>query len=884
MSALRRLVLRILNLVRHRAREADLSREIDAHLNQLQQDFERRGLSPEDARLAARHAFGGGVEQAKEIQRDERSFIWLEDLRRDVGYGVRTLARTPAFTVVAMMTLALGIGAVTVIYSVLRNVVLDPFPYTRSDRMVNLVLRDASGRNIRGPYFSAQEFLDYQDQATVFEDVVGTSIESMYWVNDAGTERLAVGWMTPNGFPFLGVQPLLGRVFGDADAASGAPPVAVMNYRAWVRLFNADPAVVGRTLVLDGQPRTVIGVMPPRFEWNIADLWIPSALSRSDDPRSVRGTRAFQAHLRPGVSVEEAEAQLNVVAARRAKDYPNDYPPQSRMALITVINWVVREFRGVLYTLFGAVSLLLVIACCNVANMLLARATTREREMCIRAAIGASRSRIVRQLLVESALLALGGLVAGCLLAYGGIEALAGFMPRQGVPWETQIRLDRPVLVFALLAAAAATLGFGLFPALQSARRDLVAGVGSGERGSASRRQTRMRGGLVIAQVALSIVLLLGAGLLMRTFVKLVNVDWGFDPKNLLFAGVGLPPRQNPSAADLHRFYRQALGRIVTVPGIRSAAVANIPAPFAGMGSLLEIPGTATGPEDVVGITFCSEQVFDTLGLSLLKGRQLSAADVDNAHHVVIINEALAKKYFRSSEPLGATIRVPRLATLPVPVADPTFELVGVLRDFANNGPRDPPVPQVWLPFPLRGPTGLGFVMRTSVDPSGLIRPVREQVLAVDRQVALVEPTSLEDWMQRVFFARPRFSLIVLGIFACTGIVLVAFGVYGVLAYTISQQTREIAIRMALGGERGHVVRMVLRLGLQLVGVGLLIGVAVSLATNRLLESQLWNISPHDPLTFAAVVSAIVAVGIVACLVPARRAVRVEPMVALRHQ
>jgi len=883
MSALRRLVLRILNLARHRDREADLAREIDAHLNQLQQDFERRGLSKADARLAARRAFGG-IEQAKEVQRDARSFIWLEDLRRDIGYGARTLVRTPAFTLVAIVTLALGIGAVTVIYSVLRNVVLDPFPYTRSDRMVNLVLQDASGRVVRGPYYPAQEFLDYQEQANIFEDVVGTSIESMHWVTEGGAERLAIGWMTPNGFTFLGVPPLLGRVFGDADAAPGAPPVAVMNHRAWLRLFNADPAVVGRTLVLDGVPRTVIGVMPPRFEWNIADLWLPSALSRSDDPQSVRGRRAFQAHLRPGVSIEEAEAQLNVIAARRAADHPQDYPEHSRMALITVINWVVREFRGVLYTLFGAVSLLMIIACCNVANMLLARATTREREMCIRAAIGATRSRIVRQLLVESALLALGGLTAGCLLAYGGIEALAGFMPRQGVPWETQIRLDRPVLVFALIAAALATLGFGLFPALQSARRDLVAGVGAGERGSASRRQTRMRGGLVVAQVALSIVLLLGAGLLMRTFVKLVNVDWGFDPRNLLLAGIGYPPRQNPSTDDLHRFYRQALDRIAAIPGVRSAAIANVPAPFAGMGSGLEIPGTVTGPQDTAGVTFCSEQLFDTVGLSLLKGRLLSTADVDNAHHVAIVNEALAKKYFRSTEALGATIRLPRLATLPVPVVNPTFEIVGIVRDFANAGLREPPSPQAWLPFPLRGPTGLGLVIRTSVDPVQVIRPVREEMLAVDRQVALVEPTTLDDWMQRVFFARPRFSLIILGIFACTGIVLVAFGVYGVLAYTISQQTREIAIRMALGGERGHVVRMVLRLGLQLVGAGLLLGVAASLATNRLLESQLWNISPHDPMTFVAAISAIVAVGALACWVPARRAVRVEPMVALRHE
>ena len=281
--------------------------------------------------------------------------------------------------------------------------------------------------------------------------------------------------MTPNGFDFLGVPPLIGRVFDHRDVAPGAPPVAVMNHRAWVTRFGADPGVIGRTLVLDGQPYTVIGVMPPRFEWNIADLWLPAAMQRSDDPQTPRGMRAFQAHLRPGVTAAEAEAQLNVVGARRAAERPNDYPQGFRFGIIPVVDWVVREFRGTLYTLFGAVSLLLVIACCNVANMLLARATIREREITIRAAIGASRGRIVRQLLVESAVLACGGLAAGCLMAYGGIVALAGYMPRQGVPWETQIRLDRPVLLFALAAAAVATIGFGLFPALQSARRDVAA-------------------------------------------------------------------------------------------------------------------------------------------------------------------------------------------------------------------------------------------------------------------------------------------------------------------------------------------------------------------------------------------------------------------------
>jgi len=819
-----------------------------------------------------------------DAQNDSRSLVWLDDLRRDLVYGFRTLRRTPAFTLVAMLTLALGIGAVTVIYSVLRNVVLDPFPYSRSDRMVNLVLNDASGRVSRGPYYSAAEFLDYQEQTDVFEDVVGTSVESMYWVSDAGAERLAVGWMTPNGFDFLGVRPLIGRVFGDADAAPGAPPVAVMNHRAWMRLFNGDTSVVGRTLVLNGEARTVIGVMPPRFEWNIADLWVPSALSRSDDPRSVRGSRAFQAHLRPGMTVEQAEAQLKVVGARRAAQHPDEYPRGSRLALITVINWVVREFRGVLYTLFGAVSLLMVIACCNVANMLLARATTREREISIRAAIGASRGRIVRQLLVESVLLAIGGLAGGCLLAYGGIAALAGFMPRQGVPWETQIRLDTPVLIFALLAAAVATLAFGLFPAFQSTRRDLLAGAALGARGTAGRQQTRMRKALVVAQVALSIVLLLGAGLLMRTFVKLVNVEWGFDSKNLIMAGVGFPPRQDVSMESLRRVYRESIDRIGGLPGVRSVAIANVPAPFAGMGSGLQIPGRETGAQDFTGITFCSEQLFDTIGLTVMKGRLLSAADVESAHHVVVINEALAKKYFSTTEPLGASIKLPRLATLPVPVPDPTFEIVGVIRDFANAGPRDLPAPQVWMPFPLRGPAGLGLVVRTSTDPARIIPVIRQEIAAVDRQVALIEPTTLDEWMQRVFFARPRFSLLVLGIFACTGILLVAFGVYGVLAYTISQQTREIAIRMALGGERGDVVRMVLRLGLQLVGAGLVIGVAASFATNRLLQSQLWNISPNDPATFAIAIGAVLLMAVLACWVPARRALRVEPMVALRHE
>jgi putative ABC transport system permease protein len=810
---------------------------------------------------------------------------WLEDLPRDVTYGIRTLSKARAFTIAATLTLALGISAVTVIYSVVRNVVLEPFPYSRSDRLVNVVLRDGSDRQLRGPYFAAAEFLDYQEQATVFEDVVGTSRDSMLWQSENGAERLDVAWMTGNGFDFLGVKPLLGRVFNAADTTPDAPRVAVMCHRAWVRSFGADPGVIGRTVVLDSTAWTIVGVMPPRFEWNIADLWLPAAIDRSDDPRTPRGTRAFQAHLRPGVSPREAEAQLNVIGARRAQEHPDQYPPHYHFQVIKVVDWVVQGFRAVLYTLFGAVSLLLVIACCNVANMLLARATSREREIAIRAAIGASRGRIVRQLLVESALLATAGLAAGCVMAYGGIQALARLLPPgQGVPWETQIRLDRPVLVFAIIVAAASTFAFGLFPAMQSVRRDIGAGTNVTGRTTAGRRQTRMRSSLVIAQVALSIVLLLGAGLLMRTFVKLVGVDLGFDPKHVLVAGLMFPPQQNASADNQRRAYRQIMDRSATVPGVLSVAVANGFPPFGGMQSPLEIPGLALQPTSQAFVLFSSERLPDTLGIPIVKGRGFSAVDMEEAHRVAVVNETFARRYFGSEDALARVIRLPRLTALPRPITDPTFEVIGIIRDVANMGPRDMPAPQVLVPFTLRLPSSFGILVRTADDPLRVVTALRREIQVVDQQVALANPLALDRLIQMNFYARASFSLLVLGIFAATGAVLVALGIYGVLAYTVSQQTREIAIRLALGGESGHVIGMIVRFGLRLVAAGLALGLAVSFGTNRLLTAQLWNISPNDPLTFAVVILLIAGIGALACWVPARRAVRVQPMIALRHE
>jgi putative ABC transport system permease protein len=370
----------------------------------------------------------------------------------------------------------------------------------------------------------------------------------------------------------------------------------------------------------------------------------------------------------------------------------------------------------------------------------------------------------------------------------------------------------------------------------------------------------------------------------MRTFVKLAGVDFGFNTKNLLVAGAAFSQMQKVPVEAQRQFYRQALDRLRSIPGVQSVALGYYGAPLGGMTTPVEISGKAVAPESPALVQFCSEGLTETVGMPLVKGRQFAAIDVDQAHHVAVVNETLAKRYFAADDALGRTIRLPRLATMEGPVSDPTFSIVGVVRDVANQGPRDPPAPQVFLPFTLRGPTGFAFLLRTSDEPMRIVPAVKREILAVDRQVALVQPDAMDEIVRRQFYARPRFSLLVLAIFAGTGILLVALGVYGVLAYTVSQQTREIAIRVALGGRRGHVVQMILQLGLRLVGAGAIIGVAASLATNRLLVSQLWDTSPNDPATFGAAIGIVLLIGILACWIPARRAVHVEPMVALRQE
>ncbi len=809
------------------------------------------------------------------------SSIW-----QDLRYGLRGLRRQPGFTVLAILALALGIGSVTTIFSVIDNVLLDPFPYKDARRIVTFEIHDVErgDRGGRG-FFSIPEFLDYQEQNHVFDRVVGDTNEDVLYTSGDGTERFQGTNVTPNVFAFLGMPALLGRGIAAEDGKPGAAPVFVLSYKVWLKEFNLDPKVLGRTFVLNAKPRTLVGIMPPRFTWWGADLWIPAALDRSD-PEARQRYFVMHGRLKPGLTIRQAEADLDVVAHRLARVYPKEYPKKFGIQVETLADSVVGRFATVLYTLLAAVGLLLLIACANVANMLLARATAREKEMAIRSSLGAGRWRLIRQLLIESLLLALGGAMAGCLVAYGAIQALVAALPEHTIPDEAVISLNVPVLLFSLSVAVVTALLFGLAPALHMAKPDIVEPLKDSGRGVIGGfRHGRLRNTLVVVEVALSMVLLVGAGLLMRSFVALQNVELGLNPDNILVARLPLPKEQYKTAAAKQHFFRELLPRLYALPGVVAATETSTLPPYGGIPSEIDIPGKTHSDKWNALFQLCSEGYFPTLGIRMLRGRLLSEADVNDARKVAVVNQTLVKKFFGRDDPIGRQIKLSMLETLPEsPMKNPVFEIIGVVADVKNQGIQEPPNPEVWVPYTVTGAFERGILVRTSQEPLPMLNTVRRAIWAVDGNVALTLTGTLKDFLKSFSYAEPRFTLILLGVFAGVGLVLVGIGVYSVIAYTVSRQTHEIGIRMALGAGHADVLRMVMRMGLRLIGLGTIAGLAASFAVTRLLASQLWGVSPHDPVTMCVVVAVVTFVGLAACYFPARRAMRVDPMVALRYE
>ena len=885
-------------LLHSRRTEKELDAELRFHLEQRMKGYIASGLPPAEAQRRANLRFGG-LEQVKEICRESRFEHYIHDFLRDIQYAFRSLIKDRRFAFVAVFALALGIGASTVMFSVLYNVVVDPFPYRDFQHMVVIDLHDlaAPPRDIARYHYTIPEFLAIRDQNRAFEDITGNYQLDVLYSDGKGTRRFLGCYVTTNSFSFSGVPPLLGRYFGPGDGKPGTPYVFMMNYPLWQTEFHGDPKILGQTFFLNGKPRTLIGIMPRRFNGCGSSLWFPLDLSPGADgtifPVKDPDVIWACARLRKGVSLHAAAADVDAILHRMAQANPGElYPKQFTIVARTLLDFVVGDFSRVLYVLLAAVSMLLLIACGNVANLLLARATVREREIAVRASLGASRGRLIRQLLVESVMLAGASCLTGCLLAYFGLKGLVAIIPRGQIadvfggriPEETVIGLNPAVLLFALAIAALTTVVCGLAPALHAVRGNLPLRMfGNGKGAGRGIQHGKLRSALVISEVALSIVLLTGTGLLMRSFFALTHVELGFNPARMLYAWVSTEEHgSNETALKKKLFYEQVLQRVKGIPGVINATISISTPPLGWAGSDIVVAGKRVTHHSTVDL--CSETYFQTLGMRLLRGRLLSQTDIDSARLVTVVNEAFVRAYFANEDALGQKIKFNVFDQLPETPHDAYFEIVGVVSNFKNRRLLDPPAPEAFVPHSITEFGERTILATTAVDPKSLLPSVQREIWAVDPSAAVTHSGSIQDFLAEFAYTMPQFGVIATSTFAGTGLALVLVGIFSVMAYTVALQTHQIGLRMALGAQRREVVAMVLGQGLRLISAGVLIGVLASLGLTRFLASQISGVSVTDPLTFCAVVILFFAVGLAACLLPARRAARFDPLIALRYE
>ncbi len=807
---------------------------------------------------------------------------WWQDLR----YASRTIRKRPGFAAVAIGTLALGIGTSTIIFSAVDGILIEPFIYKDVDRLTSFYIHDVTRPKETGRAgFTMPELMAYREQNRVFEDMMGSAFVDVLYTANGETQLFTGAIVTPNMMEFLGVAPLRGRWIAPNDVRPGAPPIVVMSHRAWTEHFNSDPTLVGKTFTLNNVSRTLIAIMPPRYLPGNADLWIPTAFTREDVRiDGIPLVLTARGRLKRGVTLESAAKDLTPIATRLSAAHPSDYPRQFTVLTKTFTDNAVGNFKGMLYALTAAVGLLLLIACSNVANLLLARATARDREIAIRASLGASRARLIAQLVTESLVLSLFGCVLGSLLAIVGLKAVVAMIPPFTISPTSVIVFSPMALGFALAVSLATTVLCGWLPALHVVHGELstrLAGSGKGSGGGFSRG--RLRSGLVVFEVALSIVLLVGAGLMMRTLFALQHVDLGFNPSHILSIRLPFPKGRYETAEQKRIFFTRLLDRISVLPGVVTATTTSTLPPYGGIPSDVTVPGKTHADRWPALVQLCSEGYVPTLGLRLTRGRTLSRADIDGARRVAIVNQLLVRNFFKDEDPIGRRIKFDLFDRLPGTPHDAYFEIIGVIADAKNQGLQEPAIPEAFVPFDVTGMFNRGVLIRTASSPASLIPSVRREIVAIDSGIALTSIGALEDFLRQVWYAGPEFGLTTMGTFAGIGLILVTVGVFSVMAYAVSLQTHEIGIRMALGAQRHDVVRMVLKTGLTLIALGSLIGVLASAALARLMASQIWGVSATDPATLITVVIVVLVSGFAACIVPAKAATRVDPLVALRY-
>ncbi|MBX5495431.1 MAG: ABC transporter permease, partial [Bryobacteraceae bacterium] len=751
---------------------------------------------------------------------------------QDLIIGARNLRRTLGTSILAIASLALGIMATTAMYSVVHAVILNPFPYKDVDRLVSIQVSEP-GQPYGRTGYSVDQYLEFRERTTIFEGLIASTISDVVWTGNGEPQRLRGNHGPYDTFDVMGVPPLLGRTPVKADVAPGAPQVAVLGYRFWQRQFGGDPSVLGRKLVLNGVTRTVIGVMPPRFMWRGADVYLPVDFRRGQVIEDVRFVHVL-GRVKPHVTPAQAEAELRPIIEDLKKQNPSDFPEQWRVRLLKFSETFPSSIRNELWILFGAVGLLLLIACANVSNLLLSKAAGRQREMAVRASLGAGKGRLIRQLLTESLLLALAGGTFGVALAFGALRVLIALVPPGTIPDEAEIALNLPVLLFALAVSVLTTILFGLAPAIQSASINLTEALKAGGRNSSgTRRQAGTRRVLVVAEVGLSVVLLAGAALMMRVLLELQRVDIGFEADRVLSMRVPLSESRYPDAARRVQFFQDLIPRIAALPGVRQAGLNTGLHPFMSYGVMISVDGLPPDRQRV-GFHAASRGYFDVIAARLVRGRLFTEAEEANRQQVAVVNEKFVERYFAGREPVGAVARVPLLKGARWNLADDGFRITGVIRDIPNRGLENDASPEMFVPYTVLGEPGF-LAIKTDVEPMSLAKAAAAQVYAIDGEQPVTDVKPVSDYLRDWAFAGPRFNLILFGLFAGLGLTLAVVGVYGVIASSVAQRTAEIGIRMALGATVGAVVRMVLFSGMRLVLAGVVLGFAGSLVAARLL-------------------------------------------------
>jgi putative ABC transport system permease protein len=872
--------------------EAEIVEELAQHLDDVYQRVISSGANEADAQRAALNELAG---ELKDVQRykqrrenppvpDESGRLnLLADFLQDLRYAARMLAKNPGFTAVAVIALALGIGANTAIFSVVNTVLLRPLPYKDPEQLV-MVWEDATKHGYPRDTPTAANYIDWRDQNSVFSGMAAIDEINLNLTNAGDPERLKGRRVSANLFALLGVEPQLGRVFNAAEDQPGAQHVAVLSHRLWQRRFGGDANIVNKTLTLDGEAYTVTGVMPARFEFPEKDveIWVPIAFDAREAANRNRHYLEVVARLKPGVTLEQAQTEMTTIGARLQQQYPQTNTDIG-VAVTSLHEHLVGDIKPALLILLGAVGLVLLIACANVANLLLARAAIRQKEIALRVALGARRWRLLRQFLTESVLLATIGGTLGLAIAFGGLLLLRSFIP-ENISQAREITLDLKVLGFTLLVSILTGLIFGLAPAIQAVRMNQSETLKEGGRDSVTGRSgKRLRGLLVTAEVAVSLVLLIAAGLLINSFLRLRNTDPGFRVDHLLTMKVELPYPKYEQAQRRNEFFNNVVQRVQSIAGVRSAAVTvNLPLYRQGNSISIQIAGRPEPPpgqEPIIVTRMISPGYFETMGIPLVSGRQLTDHDTEKSPNVVVISETMARRYWPGEDAIGKRIAAGRVTS----DAD-WIQVIGVVKDVHQFELSADPKPQMYLSYrqaEFFWPEDL--VVRTDVDPASLAATVRNAVWEIDKEQPVSNIRTMEDILADSI-ARQRFSMLLLGVFAGVALLLAAVGIYGVMSYSVAQRTHEIGIRMALGAQTSAVLKLAVGYGLKLVVAGVVIGLVAAFVLTRLMSTLLFGITATDPATFALISLLLIAVAAIASYIPARRATKVDPLIALRYE